>query len=241
MRNCLTTLVISLAALLQANAGLEFGGASASQADATTIAQSNNVTFACWIKHNTPATGACIIYDGIGNANGYGLYLSDNSCGAGTKVSVLLGLAACRAAGGDTSLTANVWYHVAFTHDTTTWRVYINGVQEATTGTTAIHAAPGTGLSLGGNNGGDAFKGRIEDVQFYTRVLAASEILELYKSHLRYHLLGANASSYWPLDNGKDGTSAASATANDRKGSLTFTVRAGSDAVWRASQNLSYP
>lgn len=75
-------------------------------------------------------------------------------------------------------LAINTWTHVAGTWDGTTERLYINGVQVASSaanGTLQVNANP---VRIGGNTyGTEFFKGRIDEVRIYNRALTASEII----------------------------------------------------------------
>jgi hypothetical protein len=78
---------------------------------------------------------------------------------------------------GGSRLTANTWTHIAATFNGSIQRLYINGVQVSTrnqTGSTAV----GTGvLRIGGNNPfGEFFKGLIDEVRIYNKVLTQAQI-----------------------------------------------------------------
>jgi glucose/arabinose dehydrogenase/PKD repeat protein len=81
-----------------------------------------------------------------------------------------------RAADG-TTLPTNVWTHVAGTYDGTTLRLYLNGVEVASTAVSEP-IAPSTGpVRIGGNSiWGEYFQGRIDEVRIYDRALTPAEI-----------------------------------------------------------------
>jgi hypothetical protein len=74
----------------------------------------------------------------------------------------------------------NVWTHVAGTYDGTTVRLYVNGVQVASTAATAEMPATGDPLFIGTKNAGgtqgDHFSGLLDEVRVYWRALSATEI-----------------------------------------------------------------
>jgi hypothetical protein len=76
-----------------------------------------------------------------------------------------------------TELLANVWTHVAGTYDGSTLRLFLNGVQVASTARSGA-MAPGPGpLRIGGNSlWGEYFQGRLDEVRIYDRALTAAEI-----------------------------------------------------------------
>ncbi len=85
--------------------------------------------------------------------------------------------------------TANTWQHVCGVYDGTTWRLYKNGAQIAST-VDATGAVPVAGATVAnnvwniGSRGGSpterAFQGSIDDVVIYNRGLSPVEVLALY-------------------------------------------------------------
>ena len=71
----------------------------------------------------------------------------------------------------------NAWTHLAVVADSTSTRLYVNGVLQQTLGTitlgTAANAAVNVGLT--GDND-DAFLGAIDDLRVYRRALSVAEI-----------------------------------------------------------------
>ena len=97
---------------------------------------------------------------------------------------------------GPDILTTNVWHHIVLTSDGSTWRMYVNGVSKALTGTgantghwftdlTASMSAPEY-MSIGefyyGGSWMFEFDGYIDDVKVYNRTLSQNEILFLNAS-----------------------------------------------------------
>jgi hypothetical protein len=82
-----------------------------------------------------------------------------------------------------TSLALNTWYFGAVTFDTTSgWRLYINGIQEATSANTTTFSGTGGVLIGAFDLGANLFDGRISIASIYNRVLSASEILQNYNA-----------------------------------------------------------
>jgi hypothetical protein len=86
---------------------------------------------------------------------------------------------------GTTPITSNVWYHVAFTIDNSSLKLYLNGVLEGTTpcSFSGFDYVPGKKVILGGANeptNNAPMSGYIDNVRFYNRVLSPSEINLLY-------------------------------------------------------------
>jgi hypothetical protein len=78
---------------------------------------------------------------------------------------------------GATANPVNAWTHVALSHDGTTLRLYMNGVQTASqTGVGGIQTNDNP-LRIGGNSPyGEFFQGLIDEVRVYNRALSQSEI-----------------------------------------------------------------
>lgn len=90
----------------------------------------------------------------------------------------------------DSVLTLNAWNHVAITFDGTTYRVYVNGSQVASSsGFAGLTPYPQQGMSIGSVN----FQGTIDDVAIYTRALSSSEVAAMADN-------SASGLGSWQLD-----------------------------------------
>ena len=65
------------------------------------------------------------------------------------------------------------WYHVAGTHDGTTMRLYVDGVE---IGSRAVSGTVATGTGVQINSGNERFDGLLDDVRVYDRALSPCEI-----------------------------------------------------------------
>jgi concanavalin A-like lectin/glucanase superfamily protein/slime mold repeat-containing protein len=83
---------------------------------------------------------------------------------------------------GTTAIVDNVWYHAAATYDGATWRLYLNGLPEATL---AVNAPPrsdsiqhfGLGTTLSSSGAASGFlAGELEEVRIWNRALSQAEI-----------------------------------------------------------------
>jgi concanavalin A-like lectin/glucanase superfamily protein len=82
-----------------------------------------------------------------------------------------------RDARGTTALPTATWSHLAVAYDGTTVRLYVNGVQAATSAAGGPMAGSTQPLKLGGNAvWGEWFAGLLDDVRVYNRALSATEI-----------------------------------------------------------------
>jgi|GEM_PF-6019272 len=80
-----------------------------------------------------------------------------------------------------TTLSINNWYHLAYTFNSTTASIYINGVLNTSTnyGTIAIDSNTST-LGIGGSSVGNYFSGKLDDVRIYNTGLTAAQVKKLY-------------------------------------------------------------
>jgi RHS repeat-associated protein len=119
---------------------------------------------------------------------------------SGAQMSQILVVMTNAAGSGDTftsgskTIQQGTWDHVAFTYDETTGigSTYVNGVLAAQAATAPITPVTTYSLYFGAdptsNGGGPFFKGGLDEVTFYGRPLAPTEILAIYES-------GANGKS----------------------------------------------
>ena len=78
---------------------------------------------------------------------------------------------------GSGALPTNTWTHLAVSYDRVTLRLYINGVQAASTPYTGAIATSANPLQIGGDSiYGQYFQGLIDEVRVYNRALTPAEI-----------------------------------------------------------------
>ena len=78
---------------------------------------------------------------------------------------------------GTAALPLNAWTHLAATHDGTTLRLYVNGVQVGSRAVAGALLTSTGALRIGGNSiWGEFFQGRIDEVRIYNRALSAAEL-----------------------------------------------------------------
>jgi hypothetical protein len=80
-------------------------------------------------------------------------------------------------ASGTSAVPLNTWTHLAATHDGTTLRLYVNGVQVGTRAVSGALLTSTGALRIGGNSlWGEFFQGRIDEIRIYNRALSAAQI-----------------------------------------------------------------
>ena len=82
---------------------------------------------------------------------------------------------------GSSSLSYGTWYHLVGTYDGTNIRIYVNGVQDGIAAYSSPLLRTGQALYLGRNGGGgDLFKGVLDELRIYNRVLTSTQVRQLY-------------------------------------------------------------
>ena len=156
---------------------LVFNGTDAwvTVADAASLRLTTAMTLAAWVFPTTTTGKRDILLKEGTNVDIYNLY-ARNEHGQ-PESNVFVG-GTNRIAQGGGGLAANVWTHVAGTYDGATLRLFLNGVQVASTTVSGAVATSTGPLRIGGNSiWGEFFQGRIDEVRIYNDVLTAAEIL----------------------------------------------------------------
>jgi hypothetical protein len=212
-----------LAVLLSASPvfadALQFNGLNQSvQApDTSSLRLTNRLTVEAWIKRAGTGVQHSIVekYGCSTGQGGYALRVAANDkllfgtrddCNNGSSV---LGL---------TSISANVWTHVAGSWDGATLRVFVNGAPDGSLASTRNPKWGNTPLKIGERgSSGTPFNGQIDEVRLWNVARSAADI----SSTLSQCLTGneANLAAYWRLDEGT-GATAADQTANANTAAL---------------------
>lgn len=171
-----------------------------------------NITISGWVYWDGTSYASTLIYLGNGGSNGYGLRIGNNTCGSGNKLTVLLGGVNCDAINSNYTLPINQWNFVTLTRDSTTWKLYVNGVYTGYSGTSNPNTPTGS-LSI------YPVYGKIDEVKIYNRTLTATEIQNEYNTIAPK--IGLIA--YYKFDEAS-GTSAADSTINSNNGTLQGTA-----------------
>jgi hypothetical protein len=169
-----------------------------------TLTISGSHTISAWVRPTAiPSSGEFSTiagkYGTLNNVN-YALFLDNAALSAGDGIGfIFYNDGTCWAKFSSTPQIGR-WYHLVGVFDTnaTTMTLYVNGVQQAQSGTCSLPT--GTGEFWIGRDRGTSlgyWDGTIDEVRVYNRALSASEVAKLYQSGA----LKINASSA-DLDNG---------------------------------------
>lgn len=137
-------------------------------------------TFACWFKlANTTDTASCCLFSERtgGNANGYTIFIQPSNGqmivddGARWTVTPM-------------AFSANTWYHLAITRNSSGKKIYVDGVLKSSTtavGSTSSVNSNGCLIGLAQNStsltaGTQGFKGSMNDVRIYNHCLSLMEV-----------------------------------------------------------------
>jgi hypothetical protein len=193
--------------------GFSFNGSTKIQASGL-LGNPASFTVAAWANLTTADTGGAEI---ISLGDHCGLRLDEPTAGGAnaffyngsTWVTVVL----------NKNYAGTGWHHFAgvFDDDNNTFKLYVDGVQVASTSTASsvTYAGLGANTVIGRHGNGNTtidFTGTIDDVRVYNYPLSASAIAELYG------LIG-----YWKLDE-SSGTTASDSSPMGRSGTVTGTA-----------------
>lgn len=160
-------------------AALSFDGVNdwVSIADANSLDLTNGMTLEAWVKPASTQTNyrTVIMKERPSNA-AYTMYANSNTnrpMGEHSKTNGTV-----TEIKGTTQLAANTWTHIATTYNGSTFKFFLNGVQQATKNTTGNMFVSTSSLRIGGNNtwNDEFFSGLIDEVRVYNRALTAAEI-----------------------------------------------------------------
>lgn len=128
----------------------------------TGVATGTTWTWAAWLFPTTGGSGDGFLFA----QNGVDAIYYEHS---GANPNKLLVDGSTYSAG---ALTLNTWSHVAVVNTAGTVTFYINGAASGT---------GGAGISITADRVGDGYQGRMDDIRFYSRALAAADVLTLYQ------------------------------------------------------------
>lgn len=141
-----------------------------------------NISMCAWVQVNDLTTAMNLIHHGSSNGvsvfNGIGLIKRDTSAKLQFHSS---GIALSDT--GYTFTQIGTWIHIAFTRDTgSKARAYVNGVQTSLTTMQGVNTPTAFNIGAMGAGGGYNLNGLIDEVGFWSKVLNATEISDLYNS-----------------------------------------------------------
>jgi len=132
-----------------------------------------------WVKPETGGDAVKEIYEDAGPLHFFRIRLINQEL----RVQVYDGVDNTDKATSDNTVVYNQWNHVVYTDNVGTAKMYVNGVQDSAS---FNYTAPTSSMSLTASRLGtffvslDYFKGAMDDLRLYNRVLSAAEVQQLY-------------------------------------------------------------
>jgi len=141
------------------------------------FAATTGVSCAAWVK-KLATTGYKTIF-GMGSSKGFQLGTANGEAYFTVQNGGWIGTVNDAA----TLIPTNTWTHVVGTYDSTTLKIYINGVEIETNRTTTAGAINyvGSGFpTIGYSNGSDYWTGSIDELALWDRAISAEEVRDIY-------------------------------------------------------------
>lgn len=163
-----------------ATTSADFSAGNSGAAGSAWMSTLTTVTFECIIKPDTVSGGSynfiAVRDDNNGTGNGWWLVI---------KAGKLTALCRGTEFSGSTTLVANTKYHVAFTYDGTTAKVYLNGVLDGSSARSGNMTTANLDLLIGrwGNGGSPLyFDGKIQECAYYLTTVSSTRIAAHYNA-----------------------------------------------------------
>ncbi|KAF0221999.1 MAG: thrombospondin type 3 repeat protein outer membrane domain-containing, partial [Rhodospirillaceae bacterium] len=179
-------------------AALNLGPQAHAETTAVVSTATSAVTMEVLIK-GAPLVGSerIIAYNGTIGSDGYGLVVTDEG-----HLGIRVGATVLEAA--DTSTSMMAWQHVAASYNGTAWSLYVDGVAQTLSATSAAITTP-TGVTRIGSASiaGDTitgFEGMIDDLRVWNTARSAASI----QTDMTRQLTGGESglAGYWRMDHG---------------------------------------
>lgn len=146
-----------------------------------------NISMCAWINPANLSQLGIAVHNGYetGNSgNGYSFGVGNGFGGSGNQLQAVFN-GCCWRNTGYTFPSANTWYYVVYTIDTTTSKWYVNGVQTSVSFNNFLPSTPTNNFSIGGADpfcNCLRFNGSVSIVQFYNVELTNQQILQNYNA-----------------------------------------------------------
>ncbi|MBI4452708.1 hypothetical protein HY637_04720, partial [Candidatus Woesearchaeota archaeon] len=157
--------------------GLNFDGTNdwVTVNDAASLDLTSSMTLEAWVYPTAiNSDWRTVMLKEMSGGLAYSLYATD---GANRPPAVYARIGYDRSAVGTSVLPLNAWTHLTGTYSSGALRLYVNGNLVRTTSVSGSMATSSNPLRIGGNSvWGEWFKGKIDEIRIYNRVLSQAEI-----------------------------------------------------------------
>jgi gliding motility-associated-like protein len=172
------------------NSALAFSGSSLSYIELPNhqlLKPTNALSISMWVKTNSASEQIMAFTRNTATVNfgAYTLMMSNAGSNYVFRGYKETGNGNTNLVSSTTTVAVNTWYHVVYTVDNTSLKIYVNGTLEATTTSTLSFSYNSSeSVYLGGTNESFnlPFNGSLDNVRFYTRVISATEVSQLYNN-----------------------------------------------------------
>jgi PKD repeat protein len=179
-------------------------------ADHATLDLSNGMTLEAWVKPSALSGWRTVLLKEAAGGLAYALYAHDNAPRPAAYINTGGG---DLPAPGAAVLATGSWSHLVTTYDGARLRLFVNGVEAASTAASGPLVQSGDPLRIGGNGvWGEYFSGLIDEVRVYNRALSSAEIQADMAAPVNAG--GAVAPDSFPLDISKTGTGSGTVTSS---------------------------
>jgi hypothetical protein len=213
----------------------KFDGSSdyISAANSTSLDIKNQITMSAWVYKTSNAHAGGVIFGKWYQDTSTWSYSLYGSCTSGGGFRLRWSDATQTNIESCTSdVPLNQWVYYTATYDGTTMRMYINGIQVASSTVSKTIASTTNALWIGDEGYGNAFAGKIDDAKIYNYARTPKQIMEdMQGSHPA--VAGARTGSmvgYWKMDEGT-GTVAKDSSGKGNNGTLTNMATAPSTST----------
>ena len=163
--------------------------------DGTSLDTTSAMTISMWFKRDGTSTDRLASRNDGGSNINWQLYIYSNN------INMDYNIGSNRNIAGSTTLSADTWFHVVFTHDGTNQVLYINGSSDATGSHSGSINNGDVSLFLGRRTTG-YFNGKIGQTALWNKGLSATEVSAIYNLGRHGNLLDSysdNLVGYWAM------------------------------------------
>ena len=145
-------------------------------ADSSSLDLRSGMTLEAWVRPTASSGYRTVILKEVPGELAYALYAADSDHSSRPSGWARISSSSSYA-DGTGALPLSVWSHIAVTFDGSSLRMYVNGALTRTTAVSGSMVVSSMPLRIGGNTiWGEYFRGQIDEVRVYNRVLPASDI-----------------------------------------------------------------
>lgn len=183
-----------------ANNAAYFNGTDSLTADNSIALNTPKATISMWVKADElPASGEAFLLSNGGWQERYKISLPSHGKVVFTT-NATSGISDMDAGGGH-ELVPGAWTHLAFVHDGTNDKIFVNGVLANSKNVTGDLNNTGKPLGIGWNpiDKGNYFKGAIDEVQIFNNALSDAEVLALYQDQNTEPVITSDIVADYPM------------------------------------------